>query len=150
MTKFFALIFAVSTLMLAGCSSLQYASKKSAIETALVQRAKVKVESEHGGLMSDQRVAELMAIDVQKCPADFRSAWFDYLTEVQNLHIRVERVALIASAEGKAVGGLPALIKLAVANPTLGQYLLTSLNRVDDARAKLERTAMNYGVMPRR
>jgi uncharacterized protein YceK len=152
MKKSITLMLAVSTLLLAGCSTTQVAKKtesqKSAIESVFAQRAKLKVKDEGGGLLSNQRVAGLMAIDVQNCPADFRSAWFDYLVEVQNLHTRIERVALFASGEGKPVTDLPSLVKFAVTNPALGQYLLGALSKDDEAWEKLARSAMNYGVMP--
>ena len=51
--------------------------------------------------------------------ADFRSAWFDYLAGVHELHIRVERVAGVGLAVGKPVSDLPSLIKFAAANPGL-------------------------------
>jgi len=152
MKKNIAIMLAVSTLLLAGCSTTRLATKtgshKAAIESVFAQRARIKEKDERVGLLNDQRVAALMAIDVQSCPADFRSAWFDYLVEVQNLHTRMERVALFASAEGKPVTDLPSLIKFAVTNPELGQYLLGALNKDDEALQKLERSAMNYGVMP--
>ena len=52
-------------------------------------------------------------------------------------------------AAGKPVTNLPELIKVAVTDPALGQYLLDALNQDDAAWEKLERTAMNYGVMPK-
>jgi hypothetical protein len=147
-----ALMLAVSTLLLAGCSTTQIATKsgsqKSAIESIFAQRTKLKATDGRVGPLNSQRIAGLMAIDVHGCPADFRSAWFDYLIEAQNLHKRIERVALFAAGEGKPVTDLPALIKFALTNPALGQYLLDALNKDDDALAKLERVAMNYGVMP--
>jgi len=152
MKKNIALMLAVSTLLLAGCSTTQVATKtssqKAAIESVFTQRAKIKEKDERVGLLSNERVAGLMAIDVQNCPADFRSSWFDYLVEVQNLHTRIERVALIASGEGKPVTDLPSLIKFTVTSPGIGQYLLDALNKDDEALKKLERSAMNYGVMP--
>jgi len=57
---------------------------------------------------------------------------------------------MFASAEGKPVTDVPSLVKFAVTNPTLGQYLLGALNKADEAWENLERTAMNYGVMPDR
>jgi hypothetical protein len=150
--KNIAFILAVSTLLLAGCSNNQTdaksGSQKSAIESVFAQRAKLKAKDEGVGPLNNQRIAGLMAIDVQGCPVDFRSAWFDYLIEAKNLHTRMERLALFAAGEGKPVTDLPALIKFAVANPAFGQYLLGALNQDDEALAKLERSAMNYGVMP--
>jgi hypothetical protein len=150
MKKIVALILAANVLALAGCSTPHDApgadSQKSAIESVFAQRAKLK--DTKAGLLSSERVAGLMTIDVQRCPAAFRSAWFDYLVEVQNLHTRVERVAGIASAVGKPVSDLPSLIKFAAASPEVGQYLLAALGRDDDAWGKVEREGMNYGVMP--
>jgi hypothetical protein len=149
-----ALMVAASTLVLAGCAAMQEGSKpdsnKSAIESVLAQRARLKAQDGGIGLLSEQHVKELRAINVQSCPANFRSAWFNYLVEVQNLHTRMERVAIVASGTGKEVADLPTLIKFAATNPTLGHYLLSALDKVDDAWAKLDRTAMNYGVMPER
>lgn len=81
--------------------------------------------------------------------ADFRSAWFDYLAGVHELHIRVERVAGVGLAVGKPVSDLPSLIKFAAANPGAGEYLLAAVSKVDDAWGKVERAGMNYGVMPK-
>jgi|GEM_PF-6310424 len=152
MKKNIALMLAAGTLLLAGCSTTQVATKtspqKATIESVFAQRAKIKEKDERVGLLSNERIAGLMAIDVRNCPADFRSAWFDYLVEVQNLHTRIERVALIASGEGKPVTDLPSLIKFTVTSPGIGQYLLDALNKDDEALKKLERSAMNYGVMP--
>ncbi len=154
MKRIVALTLGAGTMLLAGCASIQHATKadsqKAAIASVLAQRAKIKADDERGGLLSEQHVAELKAIDVQSCPADFRSAWFDYVVEVENLHTRVERVGLVASGLGKPAGDLPALIKFAATNEMLGQYLLGALTRVDEAWAKLDRTAMNYGVMAER
>ena len=151
MKKITTLILAASALALAGCSTIQGTttadSKKSAIESVFAQRAKLK-ETQAGSL-SSQRVAEMMAIDVKSCPEDFRSAWFDYLAAVQNLHLRVERVTGIASAMGKPVTDLQSLIRFAATSPELGQYLLAALNKDDEAWGKVERTGMNYGVMPK-
>ena len=91
----------------------------------------------------------MLAIDVQGCPTDFRSAWYDYLVQVRNLHRRTDRVALFAAAAGKPVTNLPGLIKVAVGSPELGQYLLDALSQEDAAWEKLERSAMNNGVMPK-
>lgn len=152
MKKTIAFLLVAGTLTLAGCSNTQDApkpdSQKSAIESVFAQRAKIKAKDEQISLLSDQRVAGLMAIDVQNCPADFRSAWFDYLVEVQNLHTRIERVTVFAAGEGKPVTDLPSLVKFAATNPALGQYILDALNKDDEALEKLERSAMNYGVMP--
>ncbi len=148
-----ALMLVGGTLLLTGCASARHgsrsASQKSAIESVLAQRAELKGKSEGLGALSKQHMSELMAIDVQHCPADFRSAWFDYLIEVENLRGRVERVAIVAAGLGKSAGDLPSLLKMAAGNQALGQYLLGALDRVDQARAKLDRVAMNYGVMPK-
>jgi hypothetical protein len=149
MKKIITLILAACTLCLAGCSNLGIPtadSQKAAIESVLAQRA--KIEKEQAGSLSGERVAALMAIDVHSCPADFRSAWFDYLVEVHELDIRVERVADVGLAVGKPVSDLSSLIKFAVANPRVGEYLLAAVSKVDDAWGKVERTGMNYGVMP--
>jgi len=151
MKKITTLILAASALALGGCSTFQGTttsdSKKSAIESVFAQRAKLK-ETQAGSL-SNRRVADMMAIKVEGCPEDFRSAWFDYLVAVQNLHMRVERVTGIASAMGKPVTDLQSLITFAATSPELGQYLLVTLGKVDDAWGKVERTGMNYGVMPK-
>ena len=150
MKKIVILIFVASALAQAGCSTLNPStagSQQSVIESVIAQRA--KLESEHVSFLNGERVAGLMAIDVHSCPPDFRSAWFDYLVEVQTLHTRVERVAGVASAVGKPVSDLPSLIKFAVTSPEVGQYLLTELGKVDDSWAKVERAGMNYGVMPK-
>lgn len=141
---------AVGALTLAGCSPAQNTttdSQKPVIESVLAQRG--KIETEHIGSLGSERLSELMAIDVHGCPADFRSAWFDYLVAVQNLHTRVERVAGIGLAVGKPVTDVPTLIKFTAASPELGAYLLTALGKVDDAWGKVERVGMNYGVMPK-
>ena len=65
------------------------------------------------------------------------------------MHRRTERVALFASAAGHPVSTLPELIKVAVGSPALGQYLLDALNQDDATWEKVERSAMNYGVMPK-
>ena len=151
MKKIISLILAVGALALAGCSTIQGSaptgSKKSAIESVFTQRAKVKATQSE--LLSNQRVAEMMAIDVKSCPADFRSAWFDYLVALHTLHARVERVTGIASALGKPVTDLPALIKFAASSPELAKYLLAALDEDDAAWGKVERAGMNYGVMPK-
>jgi hypothetical protein len=150
MKEIVTLILAASALALAGCSTLgpsTASSQKSEIQSVLAQRA--KLEKEQVSFLNGERVAGLMAIDVHSCPQDFRSAWFDYLVEVQTLHTRVERVAGVALAVGKPVSDLPSLIKFAATSPEVGQYLLTGLGKVDDAWAKVERTGMNYGVMPK-
>lgn len=150
MKQIITVILAASALALTGCSTIQGTakadSKKSAIESVLTQRAKLK--DTQAGFLSRQRVAELMAIDVKNCPADFRSAWFDYLVAVQNLHRRIARATGIASAVGKPVTDLPSLIKFAATSPELGQYLLAALNKDDEAWGKVERAGMSYGVMP--
>jgi uncharacterized protein YcfL len=150
MKKIVTLILAASALALAGCSTLnpsKASSQKSVIESVLAQRA--KLENEQVSILNGERVAGSMAIDVHSCPPDFRSAWFDYLVEVQTLHTRVERVAGVALAVGKPVSDLPSLIKFAATSPEVGQYLLTGLGKVDDSWAKVERAGMNYGVMPK-
>ena len=148
--KEITVILAASALVLAGCATpgpSKASSQKSAIQSVLAQRA--ELEKEPVKLLSGERVAGLMAIDVHHCPADFRSAWFDYLVEVQTLHTRVERVAGVASAVGKPVSDLPSLIKFAASSPEVGQYLLSGLGKVDDAWAKVQRAGMNYGLMPK-
>lgn len=153
MEKTIALLLAISALTLAGCSPTSDAAKadsqKSAIESVFAQRAKLKAEDEQIGLLSDRHVGGLMAIDVQNCPADFRSAWFDFLITAQSLHSRVKLVAMIAAGEGKPVTDFPSLIKFGVSDPTLGRYMLAALSKEDEASDKVERTAMNYGVMPK-
>jgi len=148
-----AALLAFTTLLLAGCASLSSrgptASQSAAIQSVFDQHARIKTQDEPTSLLSNQRVADLMAIDVQGCPAEFRSAWFDYLVQVRNLHRRAERVALFASATGKPVTTLPELLKVAVGSPALGQYLLDAVNQDDAAWEQVERSAMNYGVMPK-
>ena len=147
-----AILLAVSTCLLAGCAGLPNrapAAQQAAIQAVFSEHARLNTQGERANLLSDQRVANLMAIDVQGCPTDFRSAWYDYLVQVRNLHRRTDRVALFAAAAGKPVTNLPELIKVAVTDPALGQYLLDALNQDDAAWEKLERTAMNYGVMPK-
>lgn len=150
MKTIITLIMTVSAVALAGCSTTQgtltRGSKKPAIESVIAQRA--KLEKEHVGSLGGEREAALMAIDVHSCPADFRSAWFDYLVAVKNLHTRVERVAGIGSAVGQPVRDLPSLIKFASQSAELGHYLLSALDTVDDAWGKVERVGMSYGVMP--
>jgi hypothetical protein len=150
MKRIIILVMAAGGLALAGCSTMQHTatadSQKSAIESVLAQRA--KLEKERVSLLGGEREEALMAIDVHDCPADFRSAWFDYLVAVKNLHTRVERVAGIGSAVGKPVSDLPSLIKFAATSPDLGHYLLSALGTVDDAWGKVERVGMSYGVMP--
>jgi hypothetical protein len=150
MKKIATLILAATASALAGCATLDKPaadSHRSAIDSVFAQRA--RLEKENLWSLGGERAAGLMAIDVRACPADFRSAWFDYLVEVQNLHKRVERIVGIASALGQPVSDLPSLIKFAATSPELGQYLLAALNKVDDAWGKVERASMNYGVMPR-
>jgi len=148
-----ALSLAVSTLLLAGCASLAShsptAAQQSAIQSVLDQHARIKSQDESISLLNHQRVADVMAIDVQGCPAEFRSAWYDYLVQVRNLHRRTERVALFAAAAGKPVTTLPELIKVAVGSPALGEYLLDALNQDDAAWEKVERSAMNYDILPK-
>ncbi|MBU6411327.1 MAG: hypothetical protein KGJ60_01210 [Verrucomicrobiota bacterium] len=154
MKRTIALLLAVGALALTGCSVTQDGAKsetqKSAIESVFAQRARLEAENGPAGLVSKQGLPRLMAIDVRNCPADFRSAWFDYLVQVQNLHTRAERVAMFATAAGKPATDAPSLVKFAVTNPRLGEYLLGALGRSDEAWNKLERTAMNYGVLPER
>lgn len=147
--KILVLILATAGLSLAGCSTLDRParSQKTAIESVFAERA--KLEKEQVSPLSSERIAGMMAIDVQMCPPDFRSAWFDYLVEVQTLHTKVERVAGVAAAVGKPTPDLPALIKFAAGSPGVGQYLLAGLGKVDDAWARVERAGMNYGVMPK-
>lgn len=142
----------VGILLLTGCASTQHGSQTqaSAIESAFAQRAKLEGKDQRIGILNKQHVAEMMAIPVQNCPADFRSAWFDYLVAVDNLHTRVERVAMIAAGLGRPVTDLPSLVKFVASDKALGQYMLSALNQVDEAWSRLERTAMDYGVMPER
>ena len=121
-------------------------SQKSAVESVLSQHAKfprspVTIE---GG----EALAQLMRIDVSGCPADFRSAWFDYAVEVEKMHTRMKRVSQIASGVGKPVNDVPSLIRLAATSPELARYLLSELGALDDAWGKVQRAGMNYGVMP--
>jgi hypothetical protein len=145
-------ILTAGALALAGCSPKQDAaisdSQKSAIQSVFAQRAKLRSDEAQMGLLGDRELAGLMAVDVQNCPPDFQSAWFDYLVEGDNLHTRMKRVAALALAEGKPVTDLPSLIKFAGSNLGLSQYLLGVLNDVDRAWMKVERTAMTDGVMP--
>lgn len=149
-----ALLLAVGALALAGCSATQNTpdtdSQKSAIESVFSQRAKLETNEGPARFIRKESFPRLMAIDVGSCPADFRSAWFDYLVQVQNLHTRAERVAMFAAAAGKPVTNLVSLVKFAAADPGLGQYLLGAVNSEDVAWEKLARSAMNYGVMPER
>jgi hypothetical protein len=150
MSKIKTLILAAMTLALAGCCTFDTRtshSHRSAIESVFTQHA--TIEQEHAGVLSGERVAGLMAIDVRGCPADFRSTWFDYLVEVRALHTRVERVAGIASGVGKPVSDLQSLIKFAATTPEVGQYLLAALEKVDDAWAMVERAGMTHGVVPK-
>jgi hypothetical protein len=151
--QFLALLLAMGACLLAGCASLPNrpptAAQSAAIQSVFDQHTRLKTQDEPTSLLSNQRVADLMAVDVQACPAEFRAAWFDYLVQVRNLHRRTERVALFASAAGKPVTTLPELIKVAVTSPALGQYLLDAVNQDDAAWEKVERSAMNYGVMPK-
>jgi histidinol-phosphate/aromatic aminotransferase/cobyric acid decarboxylase-like protein len=136
-----AILLAVSTCLLAGCAGLPNrapAAQQAAIQAVFSEHARLNTQGERANLLSDQRVANLMAIDVQGCPTDFRSAWYDYLVQVRNLHRRTDRVT-----------NLPGLIKVAVGSPELGQYLLDALSQEDAAWEKLERSAMNNGVMPK-
>jgi hypothetical protein len=140
------------TILLAGCAGLPNRapnSEQASIQAVFTQIAQSETKGLRASLLSDQQIADLEAIDVQGCSAHFRSAWFDYLVQVRNLYRRAERVALIAAAAGKPVTNLPELIKVAAASPALGQYLLNALDQTDAAREKLERSAMNYGVMPK-
>jgi hypothetical protein len=150
--KHHPVLFLASMLLLAGCASVPHGTKaqKSAIESVFAQRSKVVGEDRRMGILSKQHVAGLMAIEVQNCPADFRSAWFDYLVAVQNLHTRMERVGMIGAAVGKPVTDLPSLVKFAAKDKALAEYLLSALDKVDEAWSKLDRTAMNYGVMAAR
>lgn len=149
-----ALLLAASVLALAGCSSTQSTlntdSQKSAIESVFAQRAKLETKEGPARFISKENLPQLMAIDVESCPADFRSAWFDYLVQVQNLHTRAERVAMFAAAAGKPATNVVSLVKFAATDPGLGQYLLGAVNSEDNAWEKLARSAMNYGVMPER
>ena len=148
MNKAFSFILAATVLVLAGCATLHEPTKshKAAIESVLAQRA--KLEKEHVNVLSAERIAGLMAIDVNGCPPAFRSAWFDYLVAAQTLHTRIERVAGVAAAVGKPVSDLRSLVEFAATKREVGQYLLDGLGKVDDGWAKVERAGMNYGAMP--
>lgn len=154
MKKVIALLLTVSALVLAGCSTTQGIatanSQKSAIQSVFAQRAKVETKEGPAHFIGKAGLPKLMAIDVGKCPADFRSAWFDYLVQVQNLHTRAERVAMFAAAAGKPVTNVVSLVKFAATNPGLSEYLLRGVSSEDVAWEKLARSAMNYGVMPER
>ena len=129
------LAFAVS-----GCVST--GSKRSAIESVFQQRAEVKAaysrsvdaaqKSSPRVNMFGQRlepsatpnniqeladhsrqlVASLKAINVQNCPDDFRSAWFDYLVEVEDTNTKHVRLAQLALQHGRNEGDLSSLVKL--------------------------------------
>jgi hypothetical protein len=154
MKQTIALLLAAGALALAGCSANPNVpnpdSPKPAIESVFAQRAKLETNEGPARFISKEAPPQLMAIDVGSCPADFRSAWFDYLVQVQNLHTRAERVAMFAAAAGKPVTNLVSLVKFAATDPGLGQYLLGAVNTGDEAWEKLARSAMNYGVMPER
>lgn len=154
MKKTIALLLVTSALALTGCSTTRKASysdsKRTAIESVFAQRAALEAKNGRAGLLSKQGLPKLMGIDVRRCPADFRSAWFDYLVADQDLRTRMERVAMFAAAAGKPARDVPSLVKFAVSNPRLGQYLLGAVNRTDEAWNRLDRTAMNYDVFPMR
>ncbi len=143
-------ILAAGALALAGYSTAHAqpvsSSQKSAIESIYSQRAKIKEKPVL--IAGGKNLTEMMNIDVSRCPADFRSAWFDYLIEVEKMHARMKRVAEIASAVGKPVNDVPSLIRFAATDSGLGRYLLDELGRLDDAWGKVERAGMNYGIMP--
>lgn len=149
-----ALLLAVGAMALTGCSTTQNAPyskpQRAAIESVFAQRGAIEDKKGRAGLLSKQGLPQLMAIDVRHCPADFRSAWFDYLVADQDLQTRMERVAMFAAAAGKPATDTPALVRFAVSNPKLGEYLLGALNRSDEAWNRLDRTAMNYNVFPQR
>jgi hypothetical protein len=122
-------------------------SQKSAIESVYAQRAQI-VRKKPVTVQGGQAVAQLMGIDVRRCPANFRSAWFDYLVKVQEMHTRMKRVAEIASVVGKPVKDVASLIRFAAASAEIRRYLLAELGALDDAWGKVERAGMSYGVMP--
>lgn len=133
-----------------GCADLQSAkTNASAIQSVFAQLPAIKAKQLKNGPLNSQAMTELMAIDVQYCPPKFRSAWYDYLVAIQNMHRRVQRVAMIASAVGKPVTNLATLIRFTASDPTLGKYLLDALNQEDEALEKVERVAMGFGVMPK-
>ncbi|HEU6448875.1 MAG TPA: hypothetical protein VFV23_10610 [Verrucomicrobiae bacterium] len=144
MKRTIALLFVVCAAALSGCSG--GSSDKTEIQSVFDQYAKIK--NANPEFSSDRRIEGLMAIDVSRCPSDFRSAWFDYLSELENLHAKVKRTVVFAAEEKKPVTDLPSLVKFSVANPPIGQSLLNELNNVDAAWSKAQRVAMNYGVMP--
>ncbi len=141
-------IFLAALLFLTGCASM--ASRKSAIQSVFEQRTQLKEKYGELGMVNGQLLSGLKAIDVRNCPPDFRAAWFDYLVESEALDTRIKRIGMLATGEGKAAGDLPSLIKLVGTDPTAGKYLIESLEKVDDAWGKLERTAMQYNVVPER
>ncbi|HXF10272.1 MAG TPA: hypothetical protein VN625_05765 [Desulfuromonadaceae bacterium] len=150
MKKFSAYLLSIAVLALTGCpsspQSLSAGAQKAAIESVFTQQA--KLEKQYVGSLNGERLAGLMAIEVKDCPSDFRSAWFDYLIAAQNLHLKAERIAGVGLAMDKPVIDVPSLIKFAAGNPESGRYLLTALDRADEAWQKVERVGMNYGVMP--
>jgi hypothetical protein len=123
-----------------------------------------------------QLSAGLKAINVQSCPHDFRTAWFDYVSEVESTNTKLVRLAQLAVANGKTQGDLGSLVKILGAaatfqahpmaavgmlssiepkksgeqNAAVALQMLDAHQRLDDAWKKLERTAMDYGVMPER
>lgn len=128
------------------------------------------------GDYSRQLVAGLKAINVQNCPEDFRAAWFDYLVDVEDTNTKHVRLAQLALQNGRNEGDLSSLAKLVgaaltyQANPlaaagmlasiepirsgdknfAVAQQMLDAQHRLDESWRKLQRIAMNYGVMPER
>jgi len=120
-------------------------------------------------------VAALKAIKLNDCPADFRAAWFDYLVGVEDTRTKLVRLEQLAQEEngvdvssllkfGEAAGLShlnPAAVVAAMLDAMFSkkssdktqvaaQQLLAAQQRLDDSWRKLERTAMNYGVVPQR
>jgi hypothetical protein len=143
--------------LLAGCMTT--GARHSAIQSVFAQREKLKSEygAGRGNIVDLGRARQLLAglqgIDVRRCPPAFRSAWFDYLVEIEELDAKSARlagVARLALGDKAAPADLQSLFKLAEKSPTVAQILLTGMDRVDDAWAKVERVAMDYGVMAER
>ncbi len=136
-----------------GCDSTT--QSKSAIESALAQRAVIKAKySSKTNSFEElatlaQVVAELKTINVQKCPPAFRLAWFHYLVQLDILNTKCVRLAKMAGG-GKDGTDMMAIAPFVEKNPVIGYALLKAVDEVDDAWGKLEETAMNYGVMPER
>ena len=135
-------------LTLTGCASVD--SRRSAIHSVMDQRAKIEAKYQPLDPPGSQLLVELKAIDVRSCPREFRSAWFDYLIEIEDISTKTTRLAWVAEQFGMPKGDLSSLIKLAEKSPPVAQVLLTALDRLDESWRKLERVTMNHGVMPER